>query len=152
MKHNSKLSRLVCFSLLLMVAFFVGCVAAIPIAVHYFKTDDNYVATANVDKNADEIWQAVGRLADKGEAEGRLKIVKKDDPEKLLKVTDDVQTAEVKVNPEETGGAKIIVKADVPGESKEEEQEKEKELAIRIMNRLCAEVKADCKIVDKQGS
>ena len=39
--------------------------------------DDSYVATADVKKNADEIWQATTRLADKRLSEGCIKILKK---------------------------------------------------------------------------
>ena len=69
----------------------------------------------------------------------------------LIRVTDKIQTAEVKVSSKEGGGSKIIVKADVPSESKEEKEEelkKEEELAIRIMNNICEEAKADCKLVE----
>ena len=143
MKSNFKQKLLAFFSLFLLFVFFAGCIAAIPVVVYYYSTDDGYVATADVNKSADEMWQSTTRLAEKRVAEGRVKILKKDDSERLIKVTDDVQTAQVKVISKEDGGSKIIVKADVPDEKKEEE------LALRIMKNLCEEAKADCKLAEK---
>ena len=55
----------------------------------------------------------------------------------------------IKVISKKGGGSKIIVKAEVPGESKEEAAKKEEELALRIMKNLCDEAKADCKLTEK---
>lgn len=57
--------------------------------------------------------------------------------------------AEVKVISKESGGAKIIVKAEVTGESKEKEAKKEEELALRMMKNLCDEAKTNCKLTEK---
>jgi hypothetical protein len=149
MNYNFKSNLVAFFSLFLLVIFFAGCVAAIPVIVYYYATDDGYVATADVDKNADEIWQTVTQVADKRVAEGRIKILKKEDSDRLIKVTDEIQTAQVKVLSKKEGGSKIIIKADVPSESKEEEAKKEEELALRIMKNLCEEAKADCKLEEK---
>ena len=102
--------------------FFAGCIAAIPVIVYYYASDDGFVATADVKKNPDEVWQAVIRLTDKAVSEGRGRILKRDDSNRLMKVTDEIQTAEAKVHPKEEGGSRIIVKADVPDEKKEENQ------------------------------
>ena len=76
-----------------------------------------------------------------------------EDSDRLLKVTDDVQTAEIKIDPKEDGGSKIIIKADVPDEKDEKvEEKKEEELALRIMKELCANAKADCKRVEKKSN
>jgi len=124
-----------------------ACVVAIPLAVHYFKTDENYVAEADTQKSADEVWTEVVRIAEKAEAEGRIKILKKNDTERLLKGTDGVQTGEVKVFPLGKGESRITVMATVPkGEKK---REREQELAARIMKRLCEEAEAGCKLVEE---
>ena len=47
MKNRSKI-YMVPFISILSVILFLGCVAAIPIVVYYYNTDDNYVATAEV--------------------------------------------------------------------------------------------------------
>ena len=135
---------------LLAVIFFVGCVAAIPIVVYYYNTDDNYVATADVRQNADDLWLAMLRLAEKraGEGEGELKILKRNDAERLLEATDGVQTGSVKIIPDGRRKSKIIVTADVP-KGEEKELEKEQELSARIMKNLCEEAKAECKLVEE---
>ena len=137
--------------LLLAVIFFVGCIAAIPIAVYYYKGDDTFVATAEVRKNADDIWLALLRHAEKraNESEGRIKILKRDDTERLLKATPQVQTAEVKIIAEGRRKSKIIITADIPDESKKKELAKEQEFAARIMKGLCEEAKANCKLVEE---
>ncbi len=125
-----------------------ACVAAIPLAVHYFKTDKNYVAEADAKKSADEVWTVVVRLAEKAEAEGRMEILKKDDTGRLLKGTDGVQTAEVKVFPLGKRESRVTVIATLSrGEKKK--IEREQELAVRIMKRLCEEAEAGCKFVEE---
>lgn len=131
MKHNSKHKLIAFFSLFFVAIFFAGCIAAVPVIVHYESTKDGYVATADVKKSADEVWQAATQLTNKQVAKGLLKIVEKDDSDRRLKITDDVQKAEVKVDPKEDGGSTIIIKADVANEKDEKvEDKKEEELAL----------------------
>lgn len=77
--------------------------------------------------------------------------MERDDEERLLKVTDGIQTAEAKIIPLEKGKSRITIIADIPkGEEGEEvEREKEEELALRIMKNICEEAKARCKLVEK---
>jgi hypothetical protein len=135
--------------LLLTTILFWGCIAAIPIAIHYYQTDKHYVATATVRKNADDVWLAVLRLGEKAETERGIKILKKDATKRLIKATDGVQTAEIKVLDEGRRKSKIIIMADVPQDDKETELTKEKELAARIMKGICEEAKAKCKLVEE---
>ena len=124
-----------------------ACIVAIPLVISYFKTDENYVAEVDTRKSADEVWTRIVPLAEKSEAEGRIKILKKNDTERLLKVTDGVQTAEVKVFPLGEGESSIIVLATVPeGEKK---RERGQELAARIMKGLCKEAEVECILVEK---
>ena len=148
MDYNFKLNWVAFLSILSLV-FFLGCVAAIPIAVYYYSTDDNYIATAEVRKNADDLWLAVLRLAEKRaeESEGNLKILSRNDTERLLKATDGVQTGSVKIIPDGRRKSKIIITADVP-RGEDQELKKEQELAARIMKNLCQEAKAECKLVE----
>ena len=78
MKYNFKF-KMMAFLSILSVIFFLGCVAAIPVVIYYYNTDDNYVATAEVMRNADDLWLRVLRLAEKrvAETEGKIKILKK---------------------------------------------------------------------------
>jgi hypothetical protein len=149
MKYNFKFN-MVAFLSILSVIFFLGCVAAIPIVIHYYGTDENYVATAEVRKNADDLWLAILRVAEKrkAESEGKLKILKRDDTERLIEATDGVQTASVKIIPEGRRKSKLIIIANVP-KGEEKELEKEQELAAQIMKKLCEEAKAECKLVEE---
>ena len=149
MKYNFKFN-MVAFLSILSVIFFLGCVAAIPIVVYYYNTDDNYVATAEVRKNADDLWLAVVRLVEKraGEGEGKLKLLKRNDTERLLEATDGIQTGSIKIIPDGRRKSKIIITADVP-KGEEKELDKEQELAALIMKNLCEEAKAECKLVEE---
>ena len=148
MKHNFKIS-IVPFISIMSVILFLGCVAAIPVAVYYYKTHKHYVAHAEVRKNADDLWLAVLGLAERraAEAEGKIEILKKNNTERLLEVTDGVQTASVKIIPDGRRKSKLVITADVP-HGEEKELDKEKELAARIMKTLCEEAKAECKLVE----
>lgn len=148
MKHNFKIYMVPVISIM-SVILFLGCVAAIPIVVYYYNTDDNYVATAEVRRNADDLWLGVLRLAERrvAETEGKLEILKRNDTERLLEATDGVQTASVKIIPDGRRKSKIIITADVP-KGEEKELDKEKELAARIMKNLCEEAKAECKLAE----
>ena len=149
MKYNFNINK-VAFVSILSVIFFLGCVAAIPVVVYYYNTDNNYVATAEVRKNADDLWLDLLRLAERraAEMEGKLEILKRNDTERLLEATDGIQTASVKVIPEGRRKSKIIITADLP-KGEEKELDKEKELAARIMKTLCEEAKAECKLAEE---
>ncbi len=149
MNYNFKINW-AAFLSILSVIFFLGCVAAIPIVVYYYNTDDNYIATAEVRKNADDLWLAVLRLVEKRaeEGEGKIKILKRNDTERLLEATDGIQIASVKIIPDGRRKSKIIVTANVP-KGEEKELEKEQELAAQIMKNLCEEAKAECKLVEE---
>lgn len=148
MKFNFSLFR-VTFLSVLSISFILGCVAAIPVAVYYYKSHKHYVAHADVRKNADDLWLAVQRLAERraAETEGKIEILKKNNTERLLEVTDGVQTASVKIIPDGRRKSKLVITSDVP-KGEEKELDKEKELAARIMKRLCEEAKAECKLVE----
>jgi hypothetical protein len=149
MKISSKLNQVILTSIL-SVAIVVGCVVAIPVAVHYSSDDDKYVATAEVGKDADELWLAVVRAAEKreGESEGEMEILKKDSTARRLEATDGVQTASIEVIPVGEKKSKVIITADTP-EDKGKEIDKDKELAARIMKALCEEAKAKCELVEE---
>ena len=149
MKASSKLNLVVLISIL-SATIVIGCVAVVPVAVHYSSTDDKHVAVAEVSKNADELWLAVVRAAEKheGESEGDMKIMKKDSTARLLEATDGVQTASIKVIPIREKKSKVIIKADTP-EDKGKEIDRDKELAARIMKAIGEEAKANCELVEQ---
>ena len=129
---------------------FFACIAAIPIAIHYAKGKEGYVAEAEIPAPAEKVYGAAITLAE--ERAPVVKILKKDDAKFLLEVTDDIQKASFKaesISPEKTA---VIVKADVPkveGKEKEYETEQEKELALRIINNVCAKLNVQCSVINK---
>jgi hypothetical protein len=150
MKESFIFYRIALLSLI-SVIFLSGCIAAvIPVVVYYYNTDDNYVATAETRRNADDLWLDILRFAERRVKEegGKITILERNDTERLLEVTDGFQTASVKIIPEGRRESKLVIIADVP-KGEEEELEKEKELAARMMKRLCEEAKAGCKLVEK---
>ena len=107
----------------------MGCFLAIPVAIMYYQSTREYVATAEVGVDADAVYRAAIK-----EAEARsstIKIIKRDDSGRLLEITDGVQGASFKAVSLDRERAEIVVVADVPksagGKAKEEE------LAIRII-------------------
>ena len=127
----------------------MACVAAIPVAIHYFQTPENYVAQADTKRSAEEVYALLVRVAEKAKAEGRGEMLERDDTKRMIKMTDGVQIATAKVMPLEKRKSRITVIADVP-EEVEREKEKEKELAARIMKRLCEKAKAKCTFVEEE--
>lgn len=133
---------------LVAVMSMLACIAAIPIAVMYMKSDEGFVAEAEIPAPAEKVYRTAVDVAK--EKAPVVKILEKDDAKFYLAVTDDIQKASVKVEPIDNNKAELIVKADIPkveGVEKEYEEEKEKELALRIVNRLCQRLKAKCKII-----
>ena len=133
---------------LLVATSLLACFAAIPIAVYYSKTDDNYVAEADTMKSADEVWSAIVRLGKQAEADGRAKIIESNDTKRLMEITDGVQTANLKVIPLEESKSRVTIVASLP-KGEEGKGEREEELAMSMMKGLCAEAKARCKFIKK---
>jgi hypothetical protein len=129
---------------------FFACIAAIPIAIHYAKSKDGYVAEAEIPAPAEKVYRAAISLAE--ERAPAVKILKKDDAKLLLEVTDDIQKASFKAESISQEKTAVIVKADVPkveGKEKEYEKEREKELALRIIDNLCTKLNVQCTVTNK---
>ena len=132
----------------LTVMSLLACPVAIPIAVHYFKTDDNYVAEADASNSADEVWAAIVRLGKQAEADGRAKIIESNDTKRLMEITDGVQTANLKVIPLEESKSRVTIVASLP-KGEERKKKREKELALTMMKGLCEEAQVECKFIKK---
>ena len=75
----------------------IGCFLAISVAIQYYQSTREYVATAEVGVNAEAVYRTAVK-----EAEARsstIKIVKRDNSGRLLEITDGVQTASIKAVP-----------------------------------------------------
>lgn len=105
----------------------IGCLLAIPVAVQYYQSTRDYVATAEVGVSAEAVYRTAVK-----EAEARsstIKIVQRDESGKLLEITDGRQTASIKAVPLTNEKTQVVVVADVPQGGRESEQE----LALRII-------------------
>jgi hypothetical protein len=123
----------------------MGCFLAIPVAIKYYQSTREYVATAEVGVDADAVYRAAIK-----EAEARsstIKITKRDDSGRLLEITDGVQSASFKAVSLNGQKAEIVVVADVPksggGKAKEEE------LALRIIRIVADSLGARYEIAKK---
>jgi hypothetical protein len=108
----------------------IGCFLAIPVAIMYYQSSREYVATAQVDVDANTVFRTAVK-----EAEARspaVKIVKRDDSGRLLEITDGSQTASVKAVPLTSDKSEIVVVADVPKGTGGKKGEQE--LALRIIS------------------
>jgi hypothetical protein len=153
MKHESRkeftLGKLGIFVALLTAVSFFGCPVLIPVAVHYYKDSQGYVATAEVDAEASTVYNAAVR-----EAEARapkIRIIKKEEDDFLLEITDGVQEAIIKVESTDSGKTELIVRADVPEDAEGKKEEKiEEELALRAIKTICDSLGVKYEIVEKQ--
>jgi hypothetical protein len=133
---------------MLAVIFMFACVADIPLVVKYAKSDKGYVSTVEVPASADKVYQTAIRET---EARPNLKILKRDDAERFIEVTDGVQKASAKAKPVGPEKTELVVVANVPKteEGKEVEREREKELSLRVVNVLCDGLGVKCNVVEK---
>ena len=140
------LSFLMC---MLAVIFMLACVvAAVPLIVKYAKSDKGYVSTVEVPASADKVYQTAIRET---EARPNLKILKKDDAERFIEITDGVQRASVKATPVSLEKTELVVVAQIPKteEGKEVQRDREKELSLRVVNVLCDGLGVKCNVVEK---
>ena len=119
-------------SMIVAVALSVtGCVLlAVPVAIKYYQSTREYVATAEVGVDAETVYRTAVK-----EAEARsptVKIVKRDDSGRLLEITDGSQTASFKAVPLASDRTEIVVVADVPKSAGGKKGEQE--LALRIIS------------------
>jgi len=66
------------------VMSFLGCVAAIPVAVIYYEREHEYIVTAQVPKNADTVFQTAKEVSEEMSTEGKIKILKTEDHKRLI--------------------------------------------------------------------
>jgi hypothetical protein len=104
-----------------------GCLLAVPVAINYYQSTREYVATAEVGKDAETVYRTAVK-----EAQARastIRIVRRNDSGRLLEITDGVQTASIKAVSLSRERTEVVVVADVSKGGKEKEQE----LALRII-------------------
>ena len=130
-----------------MASFTMGLVFLAPIAIYkYSKKDKGYEAIVQMPAAPEKVYSTAVSMAQ--EKAPDIKIVKKEDENMFLEVTDGVQTASVTVKKAaEEGKSEFTVLATVPkeeGQEKEVQKNKEKELAHRIVYMMCTKLEVEC--------
>lgn len=124
----------------------MACVAAIPLAIKYYKDQNQITAKAETTVPAEKVYATAVSIAE----EKDVKILKKEDDKFYLEVTDGVQTASFKAEVTDKGTTAITITASIAAEEPaEQKKEQEEELAHRIMNWICQRLNAQCTAEDK---
>ena len=132
---------------MVMASFTMGLVFLAPIAIYkYSKKDKGYEAIVQMPAAPEKVYSTAVSMAQ--EKAPDIKIVKKEDENMFLEVTDGVQTASVTVKKAaEEGKSDLTILATVPkeeGQEKEVQKNKEKELAHRIVYMMCTKLEVEC--------
>ncbi len=141
--------RSLSFSASILAAIFMSaCIAAVPLIIKYAKSDKGYVSTVEVPASADKVYQTAIHEA---EVRPHLKILKRDDAERFIEITDGVQKGSVKATPVGPEKTELVIVADVPKteEGKEAEKKRENELSLRVANVLCDSLGVKCNVIQK---
>ena len=130
-----------------LAAFAMGFIFLAPVVAYkYIKKDKGYEAIAQMPATAEQVYRAAVSMAQ--EKAPDIKIVKKEDENMFIEVTDGIQTASVTVKKAaEEGKSEFAVIATVPkeeGQEKEVQKDKERELAHRIVYLMCTELEVEC--------
>lgn len=124
-----------------MVLSFLGCIAAVPVAIIYYKDKENYIAKADLPAPAQKAYETAVGMAEEKE----VKITEQDDKNLFIKVTDGKQTASLKAVEAGSNKTEITVTASIPKDKEREEEQKE--LGLRIIHKICAKLDVKCTIV-----
>ena len=143
-------------SMLFMLASMVLATSAMaliflaPVALYkYSKKDKGYEAIVQMPATPEKVYSAAVSMAEEKAPE--IKIVKKEDKDMFLEVTDGIQTASATVKKSaEEGKSELTVLATVPkeeGQEKEVQKDKERELAHRIVYMMCTKLEVECSLI-----
>ncbi len=126
----------------------MGLIFMAPVlAYKYMKKDKGYEVIGQMQAAPEKIYNAAVKMAE--EKAPKIKIVKKEDENMFLEVTDGVQTASIKVKKAEEEKSEFTILASVPkeeGQKKEVQKDKEKELAYRLVYLMCTKLDAECSL------
>lgn len=121
-------------------AILQGCFLAIPSLVDYVKGPDNITAKAQMPASVEKVYATAVSIAE--EPNQDMTVLKKDEDNYFIEVTDGRQTASLKATAIDSNNTEIIVTANIP---EKEEKGKSEELAKSIVEEMCTELKVKCK-------
>jgi hypothetical protein len=132
---------------MVMATFTMGLIFLAPVVAYkYMKKDKGYEAIVQMPAAPEKVYSTAVSMAQ--EKAPDIKIVKKEDENMFLEVTDGVQTASVTVKKAaEEGKSDLTILATVPkeeGQEKEVQKDKERELAHRIVYMMCTKLEVEC--------
>ena len=136
------LGRLVVF---VTVMSFLGCVAAIPVAVVYYEKEHEYIVTVQLPKNADKVYQTAIEVGEEMSEEGKVKILKREDKKRLIEgesATQPPRKGSFHVIPVDGGSSQIIA----TGERGKYEKE-DKALTFEAVQRVAEKLGVKYKVV-----
>ena len=141
-------SVLITLAYMVLATSAMGLIFLAPVIVYKSLKNKGYEAKAEIAAPAERVYSATVSGAE--EKAPKIKIVKKEDENMFLEITDGIQTASVKVKKlDDMEKSEITVIASVPkeeGQEKEAKIAKEKELALRIVELLYTKLEVECTV------
>jgi hypothetical protein len=116
-----------------------GCITSIPVTVKLIEKERQYTATLDVSKEAGEVYHLVVRDLEKIPD---VTIIKKDESRFSVEASRADKITRITASPSGDGKSRVTVKADA-GKSWEESRD----LANRVVRRICEEVQMRCTLV-----
>ena len=127
------------FFVLVVAAFLLSCVAAVPVIIYYQSTK-HFTATVQVDAKAEDVYQTALRIV---EEQPNVKLVKKDDEKLIVEAKLEEKEGSIKAVPISANKCQLIATADAG------DKEADKEMALRIVKRICDELGVKYTVVEK---
>jgi hypothetical protein len=124
---------------MLTLLYVIGCIATIPVMVKFIEKERQYTAKLEVPKEADEIYQIVVREIEKLPD---VRIISKDDSKFSVEASRAEQTTRITALKTGSGESMVTIRADA-GKNWEDS----KELAQRVLRRICQEVNMQCQLI-----
>ena len=141
-KSNVKLGLrflgLLCVSVTLMSL--MACVAAIPLAVHHYKSSKYSTAMVQVNAKAADVYQTALRIV---EENPDIELLKKDDEKFMAEAKRGELFASIKAVPLSENRTELVATADAG------EKEEDKKLALQVATRICDELGVKYTVVEK---
>jgi len=123
-----------------------ACIAAVPLIIKYAKGNNQTVAKAEMPVPAENVYRTALSMAE----EKGIQILKREDDRLFTEVTDGIQTASLKADEVSPEKSEITIVATLTTEREKEEKKKhEKELALRIIDRLCERLDVKCTVKEE---
>jgi hypothetical protein len=116
-----------------------GCIATIPVVVKFIEKASQYTARLDVPKEAEEVYRIVVREIEKLPD---VRIIRKDDSKFSVEASRAEQTTRITALTTGSGKSMVTITADA-GKNWEES----KDLAQRVVRRICQEVNMQCQLI-----